>query len=314
VEEGEDYCIICENRRDRPDEMNHDNSYAGESDAKRLSRLRCFLHVKQQFERYGAPDGWAVTLAGPEAAEVGVMRYLMGWPRDRVLFVDHDPRGLRRAERLWPGVDTYCGDIVDVLSFLDGGIAFAHFDFMGHLNRTAQETFERAGSMLKPHGVVMYTYFRGREQNNSTIWHLAQHYGKSVGCRTLAAKRAYRGLSEKQRKKWARTFGYLTIVIDLLERHSTGAFVPIIAGSNYQSTSPMGVLAVQKFRHAPKKADRPAIYPQIRGGDYAMRETRKLLKIMHDCGYPNRELAAIFNVAEKSIPAWLAHVTRGTYG
>lgn len=137
--------------------------YPDDFDAKRAARYFLYERARRLFATVGTPSGWAVVLAGHEAAEVGALRYLLNWPPDQVLFVDVQPMGLERVQSRWPQAHTYWGDLRDILPSLEGGIGFANLDFMGYLRPDIQACIAQVGGLLTPGAFIAYTFPRGRE-------------------------------------------------------------------------------------------------------------------------------------------------------
>lgn len=310
-------CWICENKRMRKKNKSAaapSNPYAGESDAKRIARYDLYAHLQGVIQTYGDPGGWAVVLAGPDAAEVGVLRYVLGWPRDRVIFVDKDETGLRAAEQKWPGVDTFHGDIIDILTALRGGIGFAHFDFMGHVNKTVQETFEIARGKIQMGGVIAYTYLRGREHAKTPNWQEALAAGKSMLLqgRKLSERRRLRR-DQKTLMEAARVYGYMALLAAALSPRGFDEYAPLYTGRYHSGRSPMGFFALARRPVQARGLNWPEpVDNDMPADDYGDRLKRVIVDF-RQMGYPDNEIAAVFNVDARSLPAWQAHVTRGTY-
>lgn len=113
------------------------------------------------------PPGVVVVLAGPEAKEVSLLRNYLRWPASRVLFVDVDERGLRKAKKEWPGVGIHHGYVHEAVKQLDI-IAMLNLDLMGMFNDNVERTLVEAADKVVPHGIVAYTFYRSRE-------HVSQH-------------------------------------------------------------------------------------------------------------------------------------------
>ena len=298
--------------------------YAGESFAKRQARIGMYNRCRHMWKATGYKhSGWAIIMAGPDAAEVGALRYLMKWPAERVLFVDTHREGLAKAEKMWPGVVTLYGDIRQAISALNGDkVSFAHFDFMGYFSATVEETMELVRPRLVQQGIVTYTFFRGREQEWTRNWDWCEAVAKACVDVSLS-------------KDESRFFGYSLLVQKLLGGKSlelstpkSAAMaikaaqmpsIPLVYMSRYSATSPMGVLSVQKIPPSlqiPKweralKANNCG-RAEIKEGD-AKKEIKAMALSMHGKGISAQVIGAILNLNKMTIAAWKAHETRGSY-
>lgn len=188
------------------------------------------LFYRTTMEYWGAqrPPGSIVVLAGPEAKEVELLRDYVRWPAKRTLFVDVDKRGLRRAERLWPGVRTFHGFIHDAVQEVDL-VAMMNLDLMGMFNDDAEKTLSAVASRVVPRGVVAYTFYRCRE-------HVTQHSFQ----KTLFAARRHVDLAttDYETMRWVGTAARL--------QRCLGFENPkLLLKESYRSDlSPMGLLAL----------------------------------------------------------------------
>ncbi len=137
--------------------------YPGESYNKSKVRDEVYRRAKEMWvARGGYPGGRAVVLAGPEAQEVEALRDYFRLPPAQVLFVDRDPRGLYVAEKKWPGVGTFHGELKDALQEVDE-IGFLNLDFMGKYDRNVCLSAKAARGKIKLGAVIAYTFFKGHE-------------------------------------------------------------------------------------------------------------------------------------------------------
>ena len=122
-----------------------ENKYHGESYTKKLARLTLYFTIRQLFDAVGWPGGWELTLAGPEAAEVGALGHILGWPSHATVYADIDLKGAVVAfqkDMYATAVHADIRDVLCALKYVGGGIGFAHFDFMGHVTTVMRKTLE----------------------------------------------------------------------------------------------------------------------------------------------------------------------------
>jgi hypothetical protein len=301
-------CFLCENRLARPAQSPRLSGYAGESLPKKVARAHLYVNALmywQEFNEGNYPNGWFLCLAGPDASEVPIIRNFLCIPRERVIFVDRDARCLKAAEERWPGVDTYYGDVGDLLDQLEGDIAFAHFDFMGHLNPEIEKVFRGARGKVADHGIVAYTYFRGREQSSSQNWARAQRIGQNISKRRMT-RTEWKTFKKNPKNilNHARTFGYLGLMAMALSERALEEFRPLFQQEYHTGKSPMGILSlVRNPRYVYPLFQNKPVFPKG-----AKEELIKLFSKFESAG---RELtAALFDVKPGTVSAWKAHLTR----
>jgi len=319
------------------------NQYVGETVPKKLMRLQLYTVVKHLWKHTFHPGGWAVTLAGPEACEVGVLRHMLRFPVEKSMLVDRDPGGVAAAQTKWPGVNTYLGDIREGIEKVSS-IGFAHFDFMGHFNDIISETVDLVRHKLRPGAVIAYTYLRGREMTGKTPhWDTMQAETKAALCDGPARERME---DERFRLDTTRSIGYARLLRQRLMngwlppseksvcgRHdleqillSTPKMAPpelVFLGRYNSGRSPMGVIAMQVMPDSMRgtrwqKAIRQLYnLPESRNdapsGEEAVIAMKKKCVSLRKKGMPLSEVASVMNVEPSTITAWLAHDTRGTY-
>jgi hypothetical protein len=144
------------------------NTYAGESLAKKVARVRTYLRAKEMLTAAGKTDNIsAVVLAGPEGAELGCLAHIM--KPSIVYVIDKDPKCVGhffdKAEN-YEALDgiTFVGYEGELKNFRPNGVVdFANFDLMGNLNGHQDEDTEAALRQIDLWSVVAVTYLRGRE-------------------------------------------------------------------------------------------------------------------------------------------------------
>lgn len=215
--------------------------FKGDSTAKRIARYKTYEAVQQAWWRVGRPAGLAIVLAGYEAAEVGLLRHYLKWPKEKVVFVDIDERCVRLAQQRWPGVRTYVGDIRHLLMGLKEEVVFANLDLMGHFNDEVQETIELLGPRMHRNGILAYTFTAGRE-----AW-----FKKGLERFADEVEATYDHLKKAKRKSFKmadrRFNGYSTWL-----RHFIGRQYGELLRVQYGNSPAMGVIVAQSGLSCPK--------------------------------------------------------------
>lgn len=150
------------------------SSYAGESIAKKVCRVRLYRRTRAAWRdrRVDSKQAKVIFLPGPEAAEVGALKHILGVHPENVLAIDRDAEACGVAEERWPGIRALHGDLgkerthVEALAFLKGqdpAAAFVHLDLMGNLSEQALKSYVDWCSLCQENGVLAVTYLRGRE-------------------------------------------------------------------------------------------------------------------------------------------------------
>jgi SAM-dependent methyltransferase len=210
--------------------------YPGESPSKRLARVRLYRRVDDLFQAGGTPDGWVVVLAGKQACELWILRHFLQWDPSRVLFVDIDPAGPKRAFLEWPDANIYVGDLIDVLPELDS-IAFANLDFCGLPTQQVQRCVREVGKRLSPGGIVSYTFPRGRENQQSL-----RHWSPAFAMADEYAEDQGIALSSSDDRRF---LGYTLLLEQLLGKRSLHAALALKYRNNQVRGLSMGSVALQ---------------------------------------------------------------------
>lgn len=184
--------------------------YPGEAVGKKVARVRLYRRAEALFRTGGRPKGWAVVLAGDQACEVWVLRYLLQWDPSRVLFIDRRRKGPALVKKLWPEAVSFHGDIHDALNLCDS-IGFAHLDFMGLPTASVRKSIQRVGNLLEPRGIVSYTFSRGRE-NEYHRRHLRDLYTRA------RAFSRHNKLPEEKSQDVYRFLGYQLLLEELITK------------------------------------------------------------------------------------------------
>lgn len=276
--------------------------YLGETDSKRVARLHTFKKVAATLKQLPLPPGRIISLAGKNPGDIGCFKDLLpDIAPERVLYVENNPDnriGLRRAKQRWPGVETYFGDVRDVLRADKETISLFNADFMGVLKEKDRSIFQLAAHRMVRGSVLAYTFFRSREMP-----------GKGIYGDLLARRSDQRGDGSRDR---ARFHLYGATVQSLLG----GPAFKIISNVKYDArdpnkhsrASPMGVIGLRRM---PSQGHEVKVLEVTDANSWSR---------MVDCvldliwrGLSTAKIASILNITEESVAAFRAHDTRGTY-
>lgn len=294
-------------------------SYAGESRGKQAARVMMYMTVGAWWMRCGVDrdKAAAVVVAGPDAHEVNCLRWCLGLRPENVTFVDTDARGLREAERKWPGVRTFHGKLHNVP--IPNGLRFCNVDLMGHFNSDADLALRHVGPALRKRGgVATFTYLRGREfRETPRLAHMR-----------FAAAALRDALRTRPPPKDWREDGYRELVRGALGDATLWSRRPLqdIHGFDlgswayHSGRSPMGVVGVgfdSRFHATGSGAwyaqdFRRCDFRRGRGADtLAVLEVADLFRKM---GRGDDLPAWLMGIPKGTLAAWRAHRTMGTYG
>lgn len=143
--------------------------YPGETDAKRLARLAVYERVLRLQPAETRVTGQAIVLAGPDAGEIGALRYFLNWEPTNCWFVENTYRtGIQRVKRYLPKANTHFGDIESVVDHV-GPISFLNLDIMGYIEKEEEEIFRLARPHITDWGMVFCSFYRGRERRGTNL-------------------------------------------------------------------------------------------------------------------------------------------------
>lgn len=344
-------CFLCENTLSRKD-ITSKSTYRGDCPTKKLARYNAYVDGNKHRDnlQWRHKGGWAIVLAGDEAAEVGCVVHLHKHPIDKIIVVDMDSRGIRKAEQQWPGIRTYQGDLKDLLLAMPyRSVDFIHFDFMGHVHGDVLGIVRASRDKLSQGAVVLYTFFHGRD-HSKPYYEETRRRGQAY-LRKITCKETQERLKKDKTfaSKMERTAGNVDRIMEALSPsgESDGDSV-LFTSYEYQSSSPMEVLVFGYWRGYKKRLSKlertsnrkggvkltPGLkefldaHLNVQGSRYPiilreMKHIRELTFLLLKPGHlsishPLRaltdlEVSEILNIELSTIAAWKAHRTRGTY-
>lgn len=147
--------------------------YAGESLAKKVARVRLYKRAREVL-KYRLPslrEVRALFLIGPDAAEVGAIRHILGVRPENMVGVDRDQKAVGALKAREPNAQGVVGDLMDpevfeaVKMFAEAtdGYHFIHLDLMGNLPNHTAQIYGNYGNIVALDGVCGCTFLRGRE-------------------------------------------------------------------------------------------------------------------------------------------------------
>lgn len=159
------------------------SEYAGETIAKKVSRVRLYRRVKQMLKAVGREkDPKVLFLAGPEAKEVGCLKYILQAKPENCMAVDSDPDACRHVNSVWPGVIPINKPLQDALPMIvlkakqmgwdlakgdSKNFDFIHLDLMGSISEERAKIYGLYSLLSSNGSIAASTFFRGRENG---IW------------------------------------------------------------------------------------------------------------------------------------------------
>jgi len=294
--------------------VDDENRYAGESAGKKMARFQSYFHIGHLFMEFGRPKGMAIALCGPHAADWPLMSSMLRWPSDEIIMCDLDAEYLRAANSggiVGGGTILALDDIRECLRTVvrnGGSFGFVSLDFCGHVGSVAKECLEIIGPNLNDGGVVAMTFFRGREKATP-----------DYQFRKLLAKRTLR-ISEKKELKerghLEENYRYAAVYNAFaLNLGIHPALLRAVDSQIYQSTSPMGMIAVQKSPAFPHRGEERRYHTFVdrthhsrirrKNSDADLRERvvecRRVIASMAPTDY-----ARLWNLSPRQVAAWLA--------
>jgi hypothetical protein len=289
-----------------------------DSDPKRLARALMYRRINDLWEAGETrPEGRAVVLTGPEAGDVGSLRWYLGYQAKDTLFVDQDEGCLKVAAGRWPGVNTFHGSLAAGIKSVKT-VGLAVMDFMGNFTQHVLDSVASLRSKLEVGSVITLTFKRGRESNFTPNWDKAQELFNQEMKRNPWIKMVVGAENSSPFLEATRVIGYSQLVKKILPKEN----LEVVFMVRYYSTCPMCIIALMKTVPSMKgnrwKSVFDGLSPEEREGEiqakWSGRETfLEIGKELFSSGLDNEQVAEILNLPRLSINAWKAHWTRGTY-
>jgi hypothetical protein len=322
--------------------------YAGESIAKKVARVRLYRRTREAWKAVGkdVKEARVMFLPGPEAAEVGALRHILGVPPEHVVAIDRDAAAVQRAQEKWPGLHGIVGDLCDprvneaeekavrppgkCWSYL---YSFIHLDLMGNLSRGSLRVYHEWIHRLDEGGVLAATYLRGREVGGS-LASVEKERARKLNERRDDLDRDARRELYVLSADFDRAMSHLRPLQRVYERTwndgwpdpedpdpelSITRLVPIGTYAYRAEVSPMGVLVTQGLTVF--NYNQPAHKAMRRRHDvYTTSVIRKdpMIDLLTEADslekeFTKQQVAEILNVTPGTLASYRAHRTMGTY-
>ncbi len=288
--------------------------YPGESDPKRLARALMYRRIRKLWIGK-PPEGYVITLAGSEAAEIGAIRDYLGWSPHHTIFVDTDKTGLDVVNKSWPLARTHHGKIETVLKDLDGPVAFVNFDFMGSFNETVMSSISAVRSHLVPASIIAYTFSRGHEAEHTPNWDKARVIMKGFLARNPWMTTAVGDENSSTYLEASRFLGYAELI-----RKAVRKDMRLVYFLRYNR---MGVLVLQDTSQLESNRHWKAVFndlmPEEKTGDVVATSDTKatiknlIIELFTGEKMTTPQIASFLNLPSLAVRAYRANWTRGAY-
>ena len=273
-------------------------AYRGETDAKRVARFYAYTIVGALWEAVGRRvRGMAVGLAGDDAADVPLMR-ILGYPDQKIALTDIRDEAIRTTRSKYPEVLAYK---VDVSLFLEEAasqlrqnqlrehatcIDFLCLDLCGHVDGWAKKALEAWARQARWGSVAAVTYLGARETKRNAYLRYQN--------RKLPKKRRGKRHHMREMAVWS-AIG--------------DEFVPVGRVSYNSGRSPMRTVVFARY---------PEYLLKHKGWrfesiDIKKHHTPKKEFLSRAHIWSPRDAADSFNLPMRTVVAWKAHATMGTY-
>lgn len=232
------------------------NTYAGESPQKKIARALLYFHVLGEGMSEPITTGDLVSLAGPEAREVPILRAVLGTRATGVSVCDIDEKGVEAARV--QECHAFHGTLNDALALFgrlyrmpqsiaaDRHLGFVHFDFMGHTSNVVAAGMRRAGPLFRDGSIAAWTFLRGREGNHNRRWREANARLKQ---NPFLAELASALNRESGNKDGTRVVAYLEQMTEWLRPGTprSSCWLPIAVITYDSGRSPMGIIVMKRM-------------------------------------------------------------------
>lgn len=283
-------------------------SYRGDSCGKKIARAALYSQACRWMVAVGAKcDSKALVLCGPRAHEVPILKEILVW-QGPIVAVDLDVHGLSEAAKM--SAQIWHGDVREAIRHSKAdAFGFVHLDWTGPVGDIETEAFLLAAARLRIGGVLAMTFLVGRDRTNRVAQY-AQWLAQRCRRRRCNCK--------NQLKHDSRHFMW-NAVRHLLPQ--PGNWRRLFECRYNSGKSPMMTVAFvlappffeRKFHEAMAKLPAPRHFygalrfdPRSHGG--------ALRQMALSCADRDPTVASIlFAVSSRSIAAWRAHRTMGTY-
>lgn len=276
--------------------------YYGDTPIKRIVRINAAtlgLHCYKGYTGLSNKPAFAVTLAGPEVADIGIFKHIWSFEPAKVVFVDKKKSAYESAKKIlakeWP--EAQRGLVhSDLKKALIGvyNISYLNLDFMGQYTRDVNDLLLDVGPRIQPGGIISLTFCRSHESDKNPMWKLTADFGPDFDKR--------------------RFNGYAKLATYALGFNSPNFRFMCIGKFRYH----MGVILIQKVSpHYPLLAHPDYNYSEPIDVKVSLddqdRQYRNWVCSLQNEGKNATQIGHILNLPKTRIAAWMANNTRGAY-
>lgn len=297
------------------------SNYIGETDSKRVMRVRSFLRAQKFISSYSAkvPLGIssAITLAGPSCGDYGALKHILKVTDENIVFVDYDKEAYENAKKHLKDIKSkatiYNLSLGFTLEQTFRKFSFMNLDLCGNFTQDVENALRAAGPKLVEGGVLSITFFRGHDGNeNNKYWKQTKPYGYLLPSEKNLSESEKKGIVNDRR----RYGGYTNLIEKYLFSPSDRRkyYLLPIYDYKYQTNSPMAIMGFQKvfYTFLPSQNEAASLVSLSREDtQYELRKTALDLRLLH--GYTSKQVGEIMNIPSSRVAAWKAHTNMGTY-
>lgn len=142
------------------------DTYKGESPGKKLARIKFWDHVIEQLAGRAGP---IVVLASREMGDYSALAAL--GHGGRTIAVDRCPSAVEQGRSKFPNSDVRCGDVADIVRTIGEPIACAFLDFCAPICPETVATSRAVLRCLRPGAIFAVGLLKGREQDGGDLGH-----------------------------------------------------------------------------------------------------------------------------------------------
>lgn len=291
-----------------------DSTYCGETVGKKLTRYEVYRRLWHAiYTRTVGDEAWfdtgpyfspAVILCGPEAAEARVIRGFNnpGFPLTGIIAVDRVAEGLDLAESL--GCGAFHGEVAHLLSRAPAcSLELVSLDLMGTLGPDTVDLALLAASRVRHGGGMIVTFLRGRDPESGRSGAFQAHHARRTVLQPKAPVSARRRNRSSLDRTSQRALAAARLAVTIGQ--------PVVLIRYRSNKSPMATMAIRVLHDGAKKR-RVANTGFVARIEQTERHLRNAALLLADRS-SGKEAADMLNIDQRTIAAWRAHRTRGTY-
>lgn len=300
--------------------------YKGDSPGKKAARYVLWTDLLKRIQArdsiYKPGEFKIVVLASEEGGDVSCLLGL-GVPHENIFAVDQDQEALEKFSQRWPKVHTVHGDIVDAVKRI-GKPNIVFLDFCAPLHQTLMKKIRGVAYKVAIGGTLAIAVLKGREQDALEGLHLARpdetlddlNRPKDLMSRIVVDCLGgnYKSAVAEASKRYDKLYGRILPIAAFLYRigHKRLALTTAIgynSGTKDSRGSSMVIAAFKVFRERVPRAKVPL--PNYI--DFPKITEEELKTLILRLSQSDDKVDLLFNIPKRTVAAWRAHETMGTY-